>query len=303
MSGFIQFYDSKEKLHILELIKIKHLHQLMYWKFSSSQNSDEDNKKFVDKFLEELYPDFTPYDREAAFVTAYKSSIVTKNAGMVNASCSCPKCEARASHTMKIDTQPETILKIAIPSKNPSRVVKFKNPTVSGGNDFGPDTIKFLHPIKITNPKHVEYGERIISNGVECEYTGFEDIDAVLRDIPEIDIRLLPADTNIRKNTLAILQSEHSTQIKSRMASAIDSKVKIYCPSCKYKETFDIKDIYTFISVAIVPQQILPDTHVMATLAEMGLLTQSECKEMSPFEMNNFVHVAEERLKAKAKAK
>lgn len=295
--GYIAFKDSTDKMHLLNPIKLGQLHELMIALVTVTKLPENEQKEYINAWLEALMPDLTPYDREAAFIEVYKNSTGTD---VVRLRCKCPACGESASYNVELKSAP-LALTIKIPSNRPTREILFKNPTVSGGTDFGPWELRFLEKQPIP-AKFVELGDTISVDGELTTYDGFQSPDVVYRERPPVLFKNLPDKT--RKNLQGILASEHFTQIKSRMNSPIDSVIKVRCHAkdCKFKQDYPVKSILELIKAIVIPAQIVSDTQVISLLVEQGALSHSDAKNMVPLEYNGIIDIVNKRNKEKAAA-
>lgn len=87
-----------------------------------------DRKAIFDELLEELYPDYTPFEREYIFLNVLNGST---GKAMVDATFTCPKCGATHRLRLKLSQEPMTYPELTVNNIT----FKFKMPNAPGAPD------------------------------------------------------------------------------------------------------------------------------------------------------------------------
>lgn len=237
----IQSIVSQGKNHLLEDLTVGDFHELYRYRAVSSDWSREAKIEWLDTWLEERYPDFTPYEREVAGLKALSAGL---GKGKTKLICECPKCQdIPASPNMLIDFKIDSIKPFFIDIMQDDAVafrVHFKDPE-SAGAVFGPEKVEDKRYVEFTPAELKAQGERlqlgdiVIQDGEEKEYDGFGTPELVIRLNNSTPTDWEELEPELRSSIEEYMLEYEKESILTHSRSPLNCQQEFRCQRCKYR--------------------------------------------------------------------
>lgn len=298
---------------LINEMTIGDVHRIHQWRVMIYPGQSESERQiWVDLFLEQLFPDLTPFDREYAFILTY---ILATGVGKDRADAICPKCGQIGKLVWNLYQETDRELKTVIyQNDSPKWEIIYKSPTVPGGTDGGPYGIRQLGEEEYTPDEFEEYnvtpelGDYVQVNGVKTEYSVFIPMseieilykkDSTIYNIQEID-----------EDTRAEIYQHIKTFGAAQFASFSKSPIKVpyvfKCnnPECLHSERKELNRVLEVLETIISGEQLAPmsnDYLTAMSLSEHNQATLSEVLNMNGAEFKMIVGILKSKLKEKKK--
>lgn len=292
----ILFKKSDGEVVLLPFLTLGQLNDLYIWRASHGKYSEiakeklsehiETGQLWINKYLEDLFPDMTPFDREAAFITVYGPSVGKEE---VRVQAGCPSCgkTTQMIYNMRQDLEREFYVDIP----NSAYRVHFKTPSTPGGKDGGPSHLSEIDFIDYTKEEAEADGIRPTFNDEITTSTGRIPYTPLLEwsVLHHKDTRRVPleeVDAEDKKVIAKYIDTFQMTRFKAFSSQPFKVPLRFRC-NCGFRDIRTMTRVYEFLMTAISPNathHFMPFIEMSVLFAEKGIVSVEEYKKLTYLE-------------------